>query len=90
MDIKGITQWYIDAVVNSDSNGDIWRLTGFYGHPETSKREETWQLLESLNHFSALPWLCIGDFNEITSAVEKAGGNVRPARQITRFRDVIH
>ena len=90
VEIKGITRWYIDAIVDSDNNGDIWRLTGFYGHPETSKREETWQLLESLSHVSALPWLCIGDFNEITSATEKAGGNVRSERQMTRFRDVIH
>ena len=46
--------------------------------------------MESLSHVSALPWLCIGDFNEITSATEKAGGTVRPARQMTRFHDVIH
>ena len=46
--------------------------------------------MESLSHVSALPWLCIGDFNEITSATEKAGSNVRPARQMTRFHDVIH
>ena len=46
--------------------------------------------MESLSHFSALPWLCIGDFNEISSAIEKEGGNIRLARQMTRFRDVIH
>lgn len=88
--IKGVSRWYIDAIVDGVSNGDTWRLIGFYGHPETSKREETWQLLESLSHFSMLSWLCIGDFNEITSAAEKEGGNVRPARQMNRFRDVIH
>ena len=38
VEIKGITRWYIDAIVDSDNNGDIWKLTGFYGHPETSKR----------------------------------------------------
>jgi len=41
---------------------------GFYGHPKTSRREETWTLLESLSQVSTLPWLCIGDFNKITKA----------------------
>ena len=46
--------------------------------------------MESLSHFSALPWLYIGDFNEISSAIEKEGGNIRLARQMTWFCDVIH
>ena len=34
--------------------------------------------------------MCIGDFNEITGRDEKVGGNPRPARQMDRFRGVIH
>ncbi|KAL4599444.1 hypothetical protein ACB092_11G127700 [Castanea dentata] len=55
-----------------------------------NKREETWTLLESLKHNNQIPWLCIGDFNEITSSSEKAGGNIRQARQMDKFRRVIH
>nr|POE90757.1 hypothetical protein CFP56_27341 [Quercus suber] len=66
-----------------------WRLTGFYGHPDTNKREETWTLLESLGRSNTLPWLCLGDYNEILSQTEKAGGRLRPARQMDRFRMAI-
>lgn len=68
------SRWYIDAFVDCENNGDLWRLIRFYGHLDTSKREKTWTLLESLSGISKLPWLCIGDFNEITSASENERG----------------
>ena len=83
--IHKYSRWYIDAFVDCENNGDLWRLAGFYGHLDTSKREETWILLGSLSGINNLLWLCIGDFNEITSAFEKEGGNIRPLRQMTRL-----
>lgn len=48
-----------------------------YGHPKTNKREETWKLLRLLNIGDHESWLVLGDFNEITSRVEKKGGKDR-------------
>ena len=90
VEVRRRSQWHIDAYVYYVNNGDIWRLIGFYGHHKTSKREETWTLLESFNQSIHLPKLCIGDFNEITSTLKKSGGNGRPARQINKFRTIIH
>ena len=36
-----------------------------------------------------MPWLCVGDFNEITRQEEKLGGALRPHNQMQSFRDVI-
>nr|POE71179.1 hypothetical protein CFP56_34550 [Quercus suber] len=33
--------------------------------------------------------LCLGDFNEIISHIEKVGGSLRPTRQTDRFRTAI-
>ena len=88
--VQNFSRWFIDAHIICDDTGTKWRLTGFYGHPETCKREETWTLLESLRHSTDLPWLCIGDYNEIVSRMEKSGGSLRPTRQMDRFRSVIH
>ena len=40
------------------------------------KKKELWTLLESLSHWSNLPWVCMGDFNEIMHAKEKVSGGL--------------
>ncbi|XP_070683541.1 uncharacterized protein [Malus domestica] len=67
-----------------------WRLTGFYGHPITANRHLSWALLKSLGQRSPLPWICMGDFNEILSMEEQLGGNQRRESQMDRFRKAIH
>ncbi|XP_074265036.1 uncharacterized protein LOC141587449 [Silene latifolia] len=52
-----------------------WRVTGFYGWPAVSDRHLSWDLLRLLNEQSSLPWLCIGDFNEILYSTEMKGGS---------------
>nr|XP_027077000.1 uncharacterized protein LOC113700749 [Coffea arabica] len=46
------------------------RLTGFYGHPDASKRKYSWDSLRQLSNQSQLSWLCIGDYNEVLSQNE--------------------
>lgn len=65
-------------------------MTSFYGHPITSKREETWSILESLGRANQLPWLYIRDYNEIVSQSEKSGGRLWLVRQLDKFRQAIH
>ena len=50
-----------------------WRFTGIYGEPKMEKKEETWRLLRNLHHQEKLPWVCMGDFNEILYNFEKQG-----------------
>ena len=51
-------------------------ITGFYGNPETHRRQDSWDELVALNRKFQLPWLCYGDFNEILSREEKMGGGL--------------
>ena len=66
-----------------------WRFTGFYGWPETQNRHLSWQLLKTLASQPTLPWMCMGDFNEILFAHEKKGGNERADWQMTNFREAV-
>ena len=43
---KSCSHSHIDVVVHGVGNGGPWRVTGFYGHPDTGKRYTSWQLLE--------------------------------------------
>jgi len=78
VDVQTYSPRHIDAIVTEEQGNKQWRFTGFYGHPKTNKREESWRLLEELSTRSDLPWICMGDFNEIMHGREKEGGNIRP------------
>jgi hypothetical protein len=80
-------QYYIDAKIKQ---GNVeWRFTGIYGEPRTQLRQKTWDVIRYLRAQDELPWLCAGDFNEITRQEEQCGGNVRSAAQMERFRDCL-
>ena len=74
---------------HGEGSGGPWRTIGFYGHPNTSKRLSSWQLMEALNDQCKMPWLVCGDFNEIIHPDEKSGGKERDAGQMREFREVL-
>jgi hypothetical protein len=69
LSIQNFSQNYIDSHVQIN-DGIIWRFTGFYGHPEGHRKKESWALLDQLHSMDSLPWLSMGDFNEILSLDE--------------------
>ncbi|XP_075640491.1 uncharacterized protein LOC142612260 [Castanea sativa] len=88
IDIESSSVNHIDVIVNRHS-GEPWRFTGFYGEPETHRRQESWDLLRSLHGRNSLPWLCARDFNEIIKQSEKLGGRLRPYAQMQIFREAL-
>jgi hypothetical protein len=79
---------FIDVVFETLC-GSRWRLTGFYGEPAWEDRHQSWSSLRDLSSRPLLPWLVLGDFNEILFSDEKEGGNPRPARMMQEFRDCL-
>ena len=73
IDVQTSSPHHIDALINQ--NGVVWRFTGFYGHPETSRRGESWELMRRLHALLSLPWFLIGDFNEILHCDEYWGSS---------------
>jgi hypothetical protein len=79
---------YIDVKV-SESVDKIWRLNGFYGEPRWEDRHLAWDKIHELHNSFDLPWVIIGDFNEILFSHEKEGGNPRPQIMMQNFRDAL-
>ena len=77
-------------MITKEALGFKWRITRFYGHPETHRRRESWSFLNTLNQQYHLSWLCLGDFNEILSREEKLGGAPRLQQQMDAFRNVVN
>ena len=49
LEIKSYSRHHIDAVIVEEDSGFKWRITGFYGHPKTHCRKESWSFLNTLN-----------------------------------------
>jgi hypothetical protein len=71
VDIQNFSRRHINTVIGSCGTHPQWKFIGFYGHPNTTKRKELWDLLTHLNSFQPTLWLCVGDFDEIVSLLEK-------------------
>jgi hypothetical protein len=84
--IQNYSRRHINAVIKIPDSGLEWKFTGFYKHLETVKRKEAWSLLRHLRTFSPMPWLCVGDFNEVLTDSEKFRGARKPWGQMADFR----
>lgn len=85
LEIKSYSRHHIDAMVREKMSRFQWKITSFYGHPETHCRKESWNFLDDLNREFNLPWLCFGDFNEILSSKEKKGSAPRSQNHMESF-----
>ncbi|XP_015384889.1 uncharacterized protein LOC107176616 [Citrus sinensis] len=79
---------FIDVQVENAEVGK-WRYTGFYGFPEMSRRRDSWELLRSLSSVSSLPWIYIGDFNDLLHISEKWGRCEHPNWKLNGFRAAV-
>jgi hypothetical protein len=79
---------YIDAKIGCGLE-NVWSFTGLYGEPRWQDKHLTWQCLRDLHSRSSMPWLVMGDFNEILHSFEQEGGGVRPQHYMQAFRDAL-
>ena len=86
LDIQNYSHRHINGLIKTLMVDAQWKFTGFYGHSDVTKRQESWDLLKVLNNFLPTPWICLGDFNEIILNAEKWGGNNRSSSQMRRFQ----
>ena len=59
--IDSFSSYHIDAIIKGGTK-EAWRLTGFYGEPETTIQSEGWNMLRMLGSKPKLSWCCFGNF----------------------------
>jgi len=72
LDLLPYSQYHIDCIITKGSN-DPWRLTCVYGEAQTNERHKMWNMLKFIKSSSHLPWVCVGDFNEVLHQSEHVG-----------------
>uniref|UniRef100_A0A803Q0X9 Reverse transcriptase domain-containing protein n=1 Tax=Cannabis sativa TaxID=3483 RepID=A0A803Q0X9_CANSA len=94
-DIEKLVSDLEDSSFSTNSSAEFednptFHFTCFYGAPEACNRSASWTLLQHLSDVAPLlPWLVIGDFNEILSNSDKSSGALRNESQMEAFRSVV-
>ncbi|XP_031127725.1 uncharacterized protein LOC116029802 [Ipomoea triloba] len=90
LDILSFSRNHIDASIKSETSIPPWRFTGFYGCPERIRRKNSWNLLKHLSDQYTLPWILMGDFNDLLHQSEKLGRIQHPQWLIQGFSEAIN
>jgi hypothetical protein len=88
LEVLGYSDYHVDVAVR-EPGVEPWRMSVFYGEAQTHLRHQTWDTLKNISNLSDLPWLCIGDFNEVLRPDEHEGVGQRSNAQIQAFRDAV-
>ena len=88
LDVFKFSEHQISTKVTK-GDGFQWILIGFYGWPETKEWYKSWALLSYICTLVDGPWMCIKDFNEILSTIEKLSVRPTPSCQLDAFREAL-
>ena len=89
VEIQNFSQRHIQVIIHNCLLHVEWKFTTFYGYPDATKRIEAWSLLKHLANIGPVPWVCVGDFNEVLSLTEKCGGNSRQEHLMQAFQETL-
>ena len=87
--ILGTCKNLIDMEIEEEGSGKQCRAFWVYGPTDFEERQEVWKLMWEKRRNIEIPWLCVGDFNDILYEYEKEGGKRRAAKKIKGFRQMV-
>ena len=69
------TEQEIHATLKVHASNLSWLFSAIYASPRMAKRQILWSNIEEVGQLHSMPWLMIGDFNEVLCGEGKFGGN---------------
>ncbi|XP_074321418.1 uncharacterized protein LOC141657925 [Silene latifolia] len=72
--LVGKADQMVNVVAQVRSSKLVFFLSAVYANPKFKRRVNLWNELKALSVNLNHPWVCIGDFNEVTGPLEKLGG----------------
>ena len=69
------TEQEIHASIKVHSSNLTWLISTIYASPRLAERQILWNNLKTVAQLHNLPWLMLGDFNEVLCGEDKFGAN---------------
>ncbi|XP_056685700.1 uncharacterized protein [Spinacia oleracea] len=86
----GSDQHAIHGIVEVNTKPEYqFFLSAIYASTKYKSRVETWHDLIELAAHMSIPWVVMGDFNEVTSQSEKLGGRLVKMKRVDKYIDTM-
>ncbi|XP_050365473.1 uncharacterized protein LOC126784002 [Argentina anserina] len=72
--ISDFSKNFVDTLITDPAIGQEFRVTWMYGPPYYEEKQEFWSKWYSSDQRNNIPWLVVGDLNEMMCSDEKDGG----------------
>ena len=89
VDLLTATEQEIHATVKVCHSNLNWFISAIYVSSHLVKRRLVWSNLSEIAKHHNLPWLMLGDFNEVLSSEEKFGGNQINLNKALEFKECL-
>ena len=90
VDVLAATEQEIHAIIRVRSQSLSWIISAIYASPRFAERCLLWENLKLIANLHDLPWALMGDFNEVLTEEEKAGGNPICQRRVRAILDCMN
>ncbi|KAF7133101.1 hypothetical protein RHSIM_Rhsim09G0068100 [Rhododendron simsii] len=89
IDVDITSRNFIHVVISEKASSSVWAATFIYGCPTRTGRVQVWDSIREIAYSERLRWLCMGDFNQVSSVEDKLGG-VSPSQTfLSDFHEMI-
>ena len=89
VEIITCSEHIIHALIKVHSPSLSFLFTAVYAPPQFNKCKPFWDYLQNLTVNISLPWLLLGDFNDMISEEEKLGGLLVNRTRMMAFRNCL-
>ena len=87
--VLSATEQEIHATVQVRNSNITWLISPIYASPRLVERKILWSNLAKVAQLHNLPWLMLGDFNEVLSGEDKFGGRRVNLNRALDFKDCL-
>lgn len=90
LEVQECNREIINLTCRFRGNGKTIRISLIHASTNFQEKLLLWQKLRAIHHANRLPWLCVGDFNEILYRLEKLGKRQADYHRMVAFQEMLN